>query len=173
MRRLDRRLLAPLVAVALVAVLLLPASTQAAADFAQSPRTTAIFWICEDNPGGGGCAPLFYAWDAWVRITYDWIDLYTISFYEEHQVINMYNANPNPCGIWIGHKTEVYSGGSHQATVWQDHYVWGWHDTSTLSWGAKSWPGLRVTNPGFEGVLASGTETCLGYNEDRWDIPIP
>lgn len=141
-----------LIAVALAALLLLPAALASAATADRSTTgESAVYSYC----GSGACVPLAYAWDAFTHITYDFTDLYNYTLHFEDQSIIMHNARNNPCGITIGISTDTSAG-----TVYVQQagsYAYPYED---INWGGYAWPEWSVSNM-TANASASGYN-CLG-----------
>ena len=162
----HRRNVRVLIAVALAVLFLAPAALASAATSDRSiTGRTASYTYCTT---AGACSPLFYAWDAFTHITYDWTDLYHYTLHFEDQSIIMHNARNNPCGITIGISTDTSRDGSYFGTVYVQQagsYVYPYQD---INWGGYAWPEWSID--GMTANAAASGYNCLGGGSDSFYV---
>ncbi len=156
----HRRNARALIAVALAALLLVPAALARAATVDNSTNgQTAVYSYCTNN-SQNFCTSLFYGWDAYTHVTYDFTDLYHYTLHFEDQSIIMHNARNNPCGITIDISTETSRDGNYSGTVYVQQagsYAYPYQD---INWGGYAWPEWSID--GMTAHARASGYNCLG-----------
>ena len=148
------------VALVLAVLLFLPAAIASAATVDRSSTgNTVSFTTC----GGGPCVTLYYAYDAFTHITYDWTDLYHYTLHFEDQSIIVHNANAsgNPCGVTPSIYTDTYYDGNFAGTVYVQTPGSYAYPAQDINWGGYAYPEITINGMTARGTVAS-SNGCLG-----------